>query len=192
MIQIPQRFELVYGLAAWDSGIRLIPFTICMPFGAAISGVITNRLHVAAIWIVVGSACLQTLGFALLGTIPNTLEIPSRIYGFEIIAGASCGCNYTLLFLVVPRALELRDHGTDPSNSDSFLIKFRQLTGHSGWDGGSKSIQTNGRIHWYRNCNRCFQQLRYIAVIQSDGHIGLDRRGRSRSIPGKIAGVNPE
>lgn len=82
-----------------------------MPIGAAIAAVFTNKLKIAAIWVIMGGACLEIVGFALLGTLLDSLNIPPRIYGFRIIAGIGCGCNYTLLFLIVPQALQLEDHG---------------------------------------------------------------------------------
>lgn len=111
IFQIPQRFQLVNGLSGLDAGVRLIPFTMCMPVGTVISAILTTRLHVAPIWVIMGGACLQTLGFALLGTLPVSLDIPSRTYGFEMLSGIGCGINYTLVFLLIPYCLQVRDHG---------------------------------------------------------------------------------
>lgn len=111
IFQIPQRFQLVNGLSGLEAGVRLIPFTICMPLGTVVSAVLTSRLHIAAIWVIMAGACLQALGFALLGTLPVSLDIPSRTYGFEILSGAGCGINYTLVFLLIPHCLHVRDHG---------------------------------------------------------------------------------
>ncbi|KAI1409179.1 putative multidrug resistance protein fnx1 [Hypoxylon sp. FL1857] len=106
IFQLPERFQLVYGLSGLDAGVRLIPFSLAAPFGTGVASGIGNRLKVPAIYIVLAGACFQVIGFALLGTLPATLDIPPRIYGFEILAGFGCGMNFTPLFLAIPQVVE--------------------------------------------------------------------------------------
>lgn len=49
IFQIPQRFRLVNRLSGLDAGVRLIPFTMCMPVGTVISSILATRLHIAPI-----------------------------------------------------------------------------------------------------------------------------------------------
>ncbi|KAI0169916.1 major facilitator superfamily MFS-1 [Hypoxylon sp. FL1284] len=109
IFQLPERFQLVYGLSSLDAGVRLIPFSLAVPLGTGLASGIASKYRVPAMFIIVVGSCTQVVGFALLATVPNTLTIPPRIYGFEILAGFGAGMNYTPLLLIVPRTVELRD-----------------------------------------------------------------------------------
>lgn len=111
MFIIPQRFELVYGTSGLDAGVRLIPFTVTMPAGSIFASTLAGKRKVPPLYLLLVGSFFQVLGFALLGTLPSTLDIPSRIYGFEIIAGWGCGINFALLFIMIPWVNDKRDHG---------------------------------------------------------------------------------
>lgn len=111
MFVIPQRYQLVYGTSGLDAGVRLIPFTVTIALGTIFASTIAGKLKVPPIYLLLVGSCLQVLGFALLGTLPLTLEIPRQMYGFEIIAGWGCGMNFTLLFVMIPFVNEKRFHG---------------------------------------------------------------------------------
>lgn len=108
----------MYALTGLDAGLRLMPFTLAMPFGTIIVSAVGGKVKAPAIFILFAGSCLQIIGFALLGTLPVTLDIPARIYGFEILAGFGCGMNFMPLFLVIPKTVELRDQG------ESELVDF--------------------------------------------------------------------
>lgn len=109
--QLPQRFQLVNGLSGLDAGVRLIPFTLASPLGTGFAASVAGRLKIAPIWIIITGAVLQVIGFSLLGTLPRTLELLPRTYGFEIIAGFGCGMNLALLFVIIPSIVDGRDKG---------------------------------------------------------------------------------
>ncbi|KAI1413990.1 MFS general substrate transporter [Hypoxylon sp. FL1857] len=102
MFLIPQRFQLIYNTSSLNAGVYLIPFTITIPFGTMFASIIAGKLKVPPIYIIMAGSCLQIVGFALLSTLPSTLEIPARIYGYEIITGWGCGMNFSLLFVMIP------------------------------------------------------------------------------------------
>ncbi|KAI0010709.1 putative multidrug resistance protein fnx1 [Xylariaceae sp. FL0662B] len=109
---IPQRFQLVYGTSGLQAGVRLIPFTALIPVGSTVASILAGKVKIPPIYIVIAGSCLQILGFALLGTLPPTLDIPPQIYGFEILAGLGCGINFALLFVMIPFVNEKRDHAS--------------------------------------------------------------------------------
>lgn len=111
MFIIPQRFQLVYGTSGLDAGVRLIPFTVVIPVSSIVASTLAGKLKVPPLYLLLVGSCFQVLGFALLGTLPSTLEIPARIYGFEILAGWGCGINFALLFILIPWVNDKRDHG---------------------------------------------------------------------------------
>lgn len=111
IFQLPERFQLVYALTGLDAGVSLMPFTLAMPFGTIIVSAVGGKVEAPAIFIFFAGSCLQIIGFALLGTLPVTLDIPAQIYGFELLARFGCGINFMPLFLVIPKMVELRDQG---------------------------------------------------------------------------------
>lgn len=111
MFIIPQRFQLVYGTSGLDAGVRLIPFTAAIPVSSIIASALAGKYKIPPLYLIIAGSCLQVLGFALLGTLPSTLEIPARIYGFEVIAGWGCGINFPLLFVMVPFVIGKREQG---------------------------------------------------------------------------------
>lgn len=120
IFELPERFQLVYGLSGLDAGIRLIPFSLAVPVGTGLASGIASKFRVPAIYLILAGSCVQIVGFALLGTLPVSLDIPSQIYGFEFIAGFGCGMNFTPLFLLIPRVVTSRDQGTLVSLSSDF------------------------------------------------------------------------
>ncbi|KAI1137180.1 putative multidrug resistance protein fnx1 [Hypoxylon sp. FL0543] len=110
MFLIPQRFQLIYNTSSLNAGVYLIPFTITIPLGTIFASAIASKLKVPPVYIILAGSCLQIVGFALLSTLPTTLEIPTRIYGYEIIAGWGCGMNFTLLFVMIPHVNEKKYH----------------------------------------------------------------------------------
>lgn len=111
MFILPQRFQLVYGTSGLGAGVRLIPFTAVIPVGSIFASILAGKIKIPPIYLLILGSILQVLGFALIGTLPSTLDIPSRIYGFQILAGWGCGINFSLLFILIPFFNEKRDHG---------------------------------------------------------------------------------
>ncbi|KAH7329580.1 putative multidrug resistance protein fnx1 [Stachybotrys elegans] len=109
MFILPQRFQLVYNLSGLEAGVRLIPFTITIPAGTIFASAMSERFKIPALYLIFLGSALQVIGFALLGTLPTSLEIPPQLYGFEIIAGWGCGINFALLFIMIPFVNEERD-----------------------------------------------------------------------------------
>ncbi|KAI6090284.1 major facilitator superfamily domain-containing protein [Hypoxylon rubiginosum] len=122
MFIIPQRFQLVYGTSGLDAGVRLIPFTAIIPISSIFGSTMAGKLKVPPVYLLIVGSCFQVLGFALLGTLPSTLEIPARIYGFEILAGWGCGINFALLFILIPWVNDKRDHAVGMGAGSQFRM----------------------------------------------------------------------
>ncbi|KAI1355098.1 major facilitator superfamily MFS-1 [Xylaria sp. FL0043] len=122
IFQLPEKYQLVYQLSGLDAGVRLIPFSLSVPFGTGLASGIGNRLKIPAIFILLVGSSLQVVGFTLLATLPDRLDIPPQMYGFEIIAGFGCGMNFTPLFLVITRAVEPRDQAVGLGAGNQFRL----------------------------------------------------------------------
>ena len=89
-----------------------MPFTFAAPIGSAFSSIVAGKLKIPAIYMVFLSGILQTIGFALLASLPESSHIPARTYGYQVIAGFGCGINISTLLLMIPFVVEVRDKGT--------------------------------------------------------------------------------
>lgn len=92
------------------AGVQTMPFTAAGPLGSIFASVLAKKGPV--MYVVVLAGVFQTLGFALLATAPVSMDIPARIYGYQILAGFGCGINNAALLLIVPFVVEYRDKGT--------------------------------------------------------------------------------
>ncbi|KAH9905927.1 putative multidrug resistance protein fnx1 [Xylariomycetidae sp. FL2044] len=119
---IPERFQLVYGLNGLDAGVRLIPFTVMVPLGTIFASSLAGKLKIPIVYIFIAGACLQIVGFALLGTLPTTTTIPARIYGFQVIAGWGCGMNFSLLLVAIPFVTPRADHAVGMGAGSQFRM----------------------------------------------------------------------
>ncbi|GAW20659.1 hypothetical protein ANO14919_101670 [Xylariales sp. No.14919] len=126
--QISQRFQLVNGLSGLGAGVRLIPFTLASPIGTGVAARVAGRFKIAPIWIIVTGATLQVIGFALLGTLPLTLDLLPRTYGFEIISGFGCGLNLAVLFVLIPNLVEARDKAVGLGAASQFRMMGSAIT----------------------------------------------------------------
>jgi hypothetical protein len=111
IFQLPQKFQLVHGASGLRAGIQTMPFTFAAPIGSVFSSILAGKLKTPAIYMVFLSGVLQTIGFALLASLPESSQIPARTYGFQVIAGFGCGINISTLLLMVPFVVEARDKG---------------------------------------------------------------------------------
>ncbi|KAI0509536.1 putative efflux pump antibiotic resistance protein [Xylaria bambusicola] len=107
--QLPQRFQLINGLSPLDAGVRLIPFGGAVPLGTIASVQIAGKMRVPAIFLLMAGALFQVVGFALLGTLNPSAQVPASVYGYQVIAGVGCGICFQMLFLAIPFTAEKRD-----------------------------------------------------------------------------------
>lgn len=156
--QIPQMFQIVYGFDGLDSGVRVVPFTLCWSTGIIVASVVAGRLKVPPVYIILTGACLQIVGFALMSKLPLTLEAPPQIYGYQVIAGLGCGMVLPLLFVMIPFVVGDRDRGECDSNH---LFGYR-LTHHSRRTRDWKPVSDDGGLRSSRYCDICVQRSHKI------------------------------
>jgi MFS family permease len=116
IFQLPQRFQVIHGSSGTMAGVQTMPFTFAAPLGSAFASILAKKGP--AIYVVILSGVLQTIGFALLAFVPVTSGVPARVYGFQVIAGFGCGINISTLLLLVPFVVEYRDKGEYSSSSE--------------------------------------------------------------------------
>ncbi|KAI0406568.1 putative multidrug resistance protein fnx1 [Xylaria palmicola] len=120
--QIPQMFKLVYGFTDLDSGIRVVPFTALWSVGLIIAPFLAGKLKIPPIYIILTGSSIQVIGFALLATLPVSLQTPKQLYGYEVIAGLGCGLVFPLLFAMIPFVTEGRDRAVGMATGGQFQV----------------------------------------------------------------------
>ncbi|ORX94599.1 MFS multidrug transporter-like protein [Clohesyomyces aquaticus] len=126
IFQLPQKFQLVHGSSGLRAGIQTMPFTFSAPIGSAFSSTWAKKFKTPALYLVLVAGIFQTLGFALLASLPASHRVMPRAYGFQVIAGFGCGINISTLILLVPFVVEYRDKA-DPRYSAVGMAAVSQL-----------------------------------------------------------------
>ncbi|KAF7906107.1 hypothetical protein EAF00_000386 [Botryotinia globosa] len=109
-------------LSGLDVGIRVVPFTALWAVGLLVSPTLASKLKVPPIYIVLAGSCFQTIGFPSGGTIPLTLQIPSRIYAYEVIAGSGCGLVFLSLVIMILFVAKTSDRAAGMATGSRFQI----------------------------------------------------------------------
>ncbi|KAI0025052.1 major facilitator superfamily domain-containing protein [Xylariomycetidae sp. FL0641] len=175
--QLPQRFQLVNGLSGLDAGVRLMPFTFASPVGTGLAAGIAGKFKVPPIWIIIAGSALQVVGFSLLGTLPDSLDLLPRIYGYEIIAGFGCGMNLALLFVIIPGIVDVRDQGVALGAGSQFRMMGSAIAlaiATSVFDGQTRTQLAN--ILGLADSNASLLSLaQYIGRLTADEQDGVRR-----------------
>jgi MFS family permease len=108
---VPQRLQTVCGVSALGAGERLLPYTFSAAFGAVLAMIMGSKQRVAVVYILLIGSLLQTVGMALLSTLPVTTEWPDRAYGFLVIAGVGLGISFGIGILATPFIVAPRNIG---------------------------------------------------------------------------------
>ena len=112
VINIPQKFQVVNGLTAFGAGWRLLALMLCAPLGSSASGFLIQRLKIPAFYIFLIAAILQTVGLALMGSLPVSQNgVPRVQYAYQVILGLGIGLNLSTVLTAAPTVIESRDTG---------------------------------------------------------------------------------
>lgn len=125
VIYLPQRFQTINSMPALDAGVRLLPYAILAPIASLASNIIFMRRPMPLLLLAVGSG-FQLVGLALLVSEPIGLQIPARLYGYEILAGVGVGITFGTLVVITPSSVHPRDLAT----ATGAMIQFRQMVGY--------------------------------------------------------------
>lgn len=112
IIVIPQRFQIVNDLSAFNAGWRLLALMLCSPIGTILSGLLVTKVKIPPVYIFLVAAILQTIGLALMGTLSvSSSRVPSAQYGYQAILGLGIGLTLSSLIVAAPTAIEQKDTG---------------------------------------------------------------------------------
>ncbi|TGO54125.1 hypothetical protein BCON_0112g00210 [Botryotinia convoluta] len=108
VIEIPQRVQNISNTSTLIAGVRVLPYTMSVAVGSAITGGLTAKGRIPPIYVLITATVLQILGTGLLYSIPVTAHMPASFYGYEVLAGMGVGLGLTTLLNITPFIVEKR------------------------------------------------------------------------------------
>ncbi|KAF2158515.1 hypothetical protein M409DRAFT_71606 [Zasmidium cellare ATCC 36951] len=107
--ELPQRYQIVNASSSLHAGIRLLPYAVTSPVGIVMSTVLIGKLRIPFMFVLLLGIVLQTAGFALLSTVPNTLAVWAGQYGYSVVAGLGTGASIGSLYMMAPIVVDKDD-----------------------------------------------------------------------------------
>jgi hypothetical protein len=127
IIYIPQKFQIVVGDTPLEAGYRLLALTLSTSGGAALAGVLVQRLKIAIFYVLLGAGILQTIGLSLMSTLTSLDQnIPPATYGYQIILGVGFGITVATVVMMIPLVVEKRDMGTLQAKANKSIVLTSQ------------------------------------------------------------------
>ncbi|KAI9710155.1 MAG: hypothetical protein M1820_002957 [Bogoriella megaspora] len=128
VVEIPLRFQSVYGTSPLRAGTSLLAFAIMTAVGSFWAAMVASKFKVPPVFILIIGAGLQVVGAALLSTIPIEENIWPGQYGYQVLLGLGMGANGALLAVMTPFAIYKRDQ----SVAMGAITQFRMMGGAVG------------------------------------------------------------
>ena len=126
VITLPQRFQVVNQTTPFGAGWRILPFMICAPFASAFAGYLIQKLKIPPFYVLLVAAILQTIGLALMSTVPTSkASVPRAQYGYEAVLGLGTGLSLSSVILAAPAIIDPKDSGVSPT---SFKIAITDMS----------------------------------------------------------------
>jgi hypothetical protein len=92
------------------AGIHLLPLLGATAFGSALGGVCSSRRNYT-FWTLLVATSFQLLGTGLLSTSPDSLKIPVKQYGFQVILGIGMGMSFSTITIMTSVEADIEDMG---------------------------------------------------------------------------------
>lgn len=126
VITLPQRFQVVNQTTPFGAGWRILPLMFCAPFASAFAGYLIGKLKVPPFYVLLVAAILQTIGLALMSTVPTSkTSVPRAQYGYEAVLGLGTGLSLSSVILAAPAIIDPKDSGVSPT---SFKIAITDMS----------------------------------------------------------------
>lgn len=98
----------------------------CAPFASAFAGYLIGKLKVPPFYVLLVAAILQTIGLALMSTVPTSeTSVPRAQYGYEAVLGLGTGLSLSSVILAAPAIIDPKDSGVSPT---SFKIAITDMS----------------------------------------------------------------
>jgi len=111
IIQIPLRLQAVNGFSTFESGIRLLPYGLFVPFGSFTAAVLTGKKNIPPVFVLLVAISIQVTAVSLMSTLPTDGSLWKASYAFEVMAGLGTGLSIGSLVMLTPFVCDKRDLG---------------------------------------------------------------------------------
>jgi hypothetical protein len=116
----PVYYQSVFGANSTDSGLRLIPFMVCLIGGSVGCGILLRRFPHTKYYLVIGSAS-NLLGYGLFYTV-NESSGWGQQAGYLAFCGFAFGLSQQNAILTVQSCVELKDIAVATSSNNFFMM----------------------------------------------------------------------
>ena len=85
---------------------------LCSSSASAAAGLLIQKLKLPPLYIFLVAAILQTVGVALMSTLPSSQPaFPSEQYAYQVILGLGIGFSLSSVIIAAPTVIESKDTG---------------------------------------------------------------------------------
>ncbi|KAI1180244.1 drug resistance transporter [Nemania sp. FL0916] len=109
IIQLPIRYQTTLGVNPLQAGIKLLPFVLFGPVGAALTAGLSKNRRVAPVYVGLFGVILQILGLAFLSSVPVDNPDWNATYGLEVLVGLGMGCAIGVVTIMTPYVVQHKD-----------------------------------------------------------------------------------
>ncbi|KAL5430210.1 hypothetical protein PMIN06_012584, partial [Paraphaeosphaeria minitans] len=107
---LPQMFQIVHKTSSITTGYWLLPLTLSVPVGSAVSATLMAKNHVPPFYLILIGSILQALGIGLMTWLPiGSEKFLDSGYGFEAICGFGIGVSTAVSILTAMLVFEKED-----------------------------------------------------------------------------------
>jgi hypothetical protein len=116
----PIYFQAVFGANSTESGVRLIPYMVCLIIGSALSSSLIEKIPNVKYYMVIGAAS-NVLGFGLFYTV-NEYSSWGQQACFFMFCGLAFGLTQQNSILMVQSIVDVKDMAIATSSTNFFLL----------------------------------------------------------------------
>ncbi|KAF2433345.1 putative MFS multidrug transporter [Tothia fuscella] len=103
VINLPQRFQIVYGDSPILAGVHLLPLLCSVAVGSAFGAGVSSKKNITSYTSIVAFSFI-IVGCGLFSTISNSRSFDRAIYGYEVILGFGNGLTFSSITMMVSLA----------------------------------------------------------------------------------------
>ncbi|KAF2015122.1 MFS general substrate transporter [Aaosphaeria arxii CBS 175.79] len=108
-IQLPQRYQLINKSSPLGAGVKFLAYGIPFPVGVVVPTILAGRIRLPFTYILMLGTILQIVGFALLSTVPSSVDTWPGQFGYSCIAGLGGGITGGLYNFLVPLSIDKKE-----------------------------------------------------------------------------------
>ncbi|KAH6636358.1 hypothetical protein F5144DRAFT_619703 [Chaetomium tenue] len=127
IVNIPMRAQIVNFYNEVRSGVLLLPLMGATAVGSALGGAFSSKQN-RTFWSLNAASIFMLLGCGIMSTLPDTVDVAARQWGFEAILGFGIGMNLSTATLIPSLNADFQDYAI----AQGLVAQMRVLGGSLG------------------------------------------------------------